>query len=155
MLIWIDHMIKCKKSIWQNSTSIYDKNSPLLSVCVCVLVSQSCLFATPWTVALRPWDSPGKNTGVGCHFLLHNVCVEGIYFNIMKSIYKLMGFPGSSNGKETVYNTGDPGSIPRSGRSSEERCGNPPHHSCLETSMDEELGRLQSMELQSWTWLSD
>ena len=19
---------------------------------------------------LRPWDSPGKNTGVGCHFLL-------------------------------------------------------------------------------------
>jgi len=26
---------------------------------------------TPWTVATRllcPWDSPGKNTGVGCHF---------------------------------------------------------------------------------------
>ena len=22
----------------------------------------------------RPWDSPGKNTGVGCHFLLH--CME-------------------------------------------------------------------------------
>ena len=21
--------------------------------------------------APRPWDSPGKNTGVGCHFLLH------------------------------------------------------------------------------------
>jgi len=20
---------------------------------------------------LRPWDSPGKNTGVGCHFLFH------------------------------------------------------------------------------------
>ena len=29
------------------------------------------LFAAPWTVAwlLRPWDSPGKNTGVGYHFL--------------------------------------------------------------------------------------
>ena len=30
------------------------------------------LFATPWTVAARllcPWDSPGKNTGVGwCAF---------------------------------------------------------------------------------------
>ena len=29
---------------------------------------------TPWTVAHqdpRPWNSPGKNTGVGCHFLLH------------------------------------------------------------------------------------
>ena len=31
------------------------------------------LCATPQTVATRfprPWDSPGKNTGVGCHFLL-------------------------------------------------------------------------------------
>ena len=31
------------------------------------------LFATPWTVAHQappPWDSPSKNTGVGCHFLL-------------------------------------------------------------------------------------
>ena len=22
---------------------------------------------------LCPWDYPGKNTGVGCHFLLHNL----------------------------------------------------------------------------------
>ena len=32
------------------------------------------LFVTPWTVPARllcPWDFPGKNTGVGCHFLLH------------------------------------------------------------------------------------
>ena len=30
-------------------------------------------FATLWTVACQatlPWDFPGKNTGVGCHFLL-------------------------------------------------------------------------------------
>ena len=27
------------------------------------------------TRCLRPWDSPGKNTGVGCHFLLQ--CVRG------------------------------------------------------------------------------
>ena len=24
----------------------------------------------------RPWDSPGKNTGVGCHFLLHFIKVK-------------------------------------------------------------------------------
>ena len=24
----------------------------------------------------RPWDSPGKNTGVGCHFLLQSMKVE-------------------------------------------------------------------------------
>ena len=31
------------------------------------------LLATPWTTAhqaLRPWDFPGKSTGVGCHCLL-------------------------------------------------------------------------------------
>ena len=42
-------------------------------VCVCVLVNQSCLtLCDPWTVAhkiLCPWNSPGKNTGVGSHSL--------------------------------------------------------------------------------------
>ena len=36
-------------------------------------LSRVWLFATPWTVAyqlLRPWDFPGKSTGVGSHFLL-------------------------------------------------------------------------------------
>ena len=31
---------------------------------------------TPWTVAtslLSPWDFPGKNTWVGCHFLLQGI----------------------------------------------------------------------------------
>ena len=33
-------------------------------------------IVTPWTVAHRllcPWDSPGKNTGVGCHALLQQI----------------------------------------------------------------------------------
>ena len=37
------------------------------------------LCATPQTAAhqaSRPWDSPGKNTGVGCHFLLQCVKVK-------------------------------------------------------------------------------
>ena len=44
----------------------------LLTIHACVLSCFSCvqLFATLWTVAhqasLCPWDSPGKNTGVGC-----------------------------------------------------------------------------------------
>ena len=29
------------------------------------------LCTTPQTAVPRPWDSPGKNTGVGCHFRLH------------------------------------------------------------------------------------
>ena len=45
----------------------YDVKSPSDSRSV---VSDS--FTTPWTVPARllcPWDSPGKNTGVGCHSL--------------------------------------------------------------------------------------
>ena len=39
-----------------------------------VVLSKS--FATPQTVASQAplsWDSPGKNTGVGCHFLLQGI----------------------------------------------------------------------------------
>ena len=42
----------------------------------CLLLSRVRLFATLWTVAPRllcPWDSPGKNTGVCCHFLLQGI----------------------------------------------------------------------------------
>ena len=39
-----------------------------------VVSRQSCLTLRPQrrqpTKLPRPWDSPGKNTGVGCHFLL-------------------------------------------------------------------------------------
>ena len=34
------------------------------------------LFVTLWTQPSRllcPWDSPSKNTGVGCHFLLQGI----------------------------------------------------------------------------------
>ena len=37
------------------------------------------LCATPETAPIRlpcPWDSPGKNTGVGCHFLLQCMKVK-------------------------------------------------------------------------------
>ena len=41
---------------------------------------QSCLTLRPhrWqpTRLLLPWDSPGKNTGVGCHFLLQCMKVK-------------------------------------------------------------------------------
>ena len=43
-----------------------------------------------------------------------------------------LGFPGGSEGKESACNTGDPGSIPGSGRSPREGNGNPLQYSCLE-----------------------
>ena len=49
-----------------------DNLSLALSCCCCSVVSDS--FRPQGLQPARllcPWDSPGKNTGVGCHFLLH------------------------------------------------------------------------------------
>ena len=43
----------------------------------------------------------------------------------------MLGFPYSSVSKESACNAGDPGSIPRSGRSPGEGSGNPLQYSCL------------------------
>ena len=45
-------------------------------------------------------------------------------------------FPHSSVGRSSACNAEDPGSIPGSGRSPEERNGNPLQYSCLENPMD-------------------
>ena len=63
---------------------------------------QSCVqvFATPWTVArlLCPRDAPGKNTGVGCHFLLQGVLpTQGSSPSLLCLLHSLlMGHQGSS-----------------------------------------------------------
>ena len=45
-----------------------------LFLCGCQVMSDS--FVTLWAIAhqlLCPWDFPGKDTGVGCHFLLQGI----------------------------------------------------------------------------------
>ena len=50
---------------------------------------QSCLTLRPhglWPASLLcPWDSPDKNTGVGCHFLLQGI------FPTQRSNQRLLG----------------------------------------------------------------
>ena len=46
------------------------------------------------------------------------------------------GFTGVSDGKESAYNSGDPGSIPGLGRFPEDGNGYPLQYSCLEDPMD-------------------
>ena len=48
----------------------------------------------------------------------------------------LLDFPGGSDGKVSVYNVGDPGLIPGSGRSAGEGNGNPLQYYCLENPID-------------------
>ena len=61
-----------------------------------------------------------------------------------------MGFPGGSDGKNSTYNTGDPGSIPGSGREDPMEKGMVTHSGILawEIPRTEEPGGLQSMGSQ-------
>ena len=61
-------------------------------VSMCCVLSHVQLFVTPWTPArfLCPWDSSGKNTGVGCHFLLQGI------FPILESLLCLLHWQADS-----------------------------------------------------------
>ena len=73
------------------------------------------LSGTPSASSLMP---PSPNTGSDANCFLQE------------------GLPDSSAGKESACNAGDPGSIPRSERSTGEGVGYPFQYSGLENSMD-------------------
>ena len=64
-------------------------------ICMCLYICASSLshfqhFATPWpTRILCPWDSPGKDTGVGCHFFLHIYVYLHVLTNLRLSLLQL------------------------------------------------------------------
>ena len=58
----------------------YENKERLLLLLVLLnCFSRVRLYVAPWMAAHQaplPWDSPGKNTGVGCHFLLQCLKVK-------------------------------------------------------------------------------
>ena len=62
------------------------------------------------------------------------ICNEN-YFQLL-FLKETLGFPGSSNNKESACNAVDLGLIPGSGRSPGEGNVNPLQYSCLENAMD-------------------
>ena len=64
-----------------------------------------------------------------------------------------LDFPGGSDGKASVYNVGDLGSIPGSGRSPGEGNGNPLQYPCLENSVDRGAWQatVHNRVTKSWT----
>ena len=59
----------------ENSLTFFWKKNLEIKMCMLSCFSHVQLFATPWTVAHQAplWDSPRKNTRVGCHFLLQGI----------------------------------------------------------------------------------
>ena len=100
------------------------------------------LFVTPWTVAYQaplpmgfsrlgywsglPLPSPGD---------LPNPGIEPRLPHCRQTLYRL-SHQGSPDGKESACNVGDPGSVPKLGRSPGEGNGNPLQYSCLENPVD-------------------
>ena len=54
----------------------------------------------------------------------------------IRSLGEVLGFPGGSDSKESACSAGDPGSIPRLGRSPGEGIGSPLQFTCLGNPMD-------------------
>ena len=75
-----------------------------------------------------------------------------------------MGFLGGSDAKESACNTGNPGSIPESGRSPGEGNSTPLQYPCLENSMDrgvwqsirsQRVGHNWATNTFTFTWLNN
>ena len=73
------------------------------------LLSHGQFFETPWTVARcasLSMDFPGKNTGVGCHFLLQGIfSTQGWNPCLLHLLHRLEDcLPPAPLGKPTGYN---------------------------------------------------
>ena len=142
---------------YQFSSKILARPFPSSFLKVKVLVAQSC----PTTRLLCPWNSPGKNPGVGSHSLLQGIfptdlgieprspalqedplpseppekplsfCIS-FNWNCILSLRASQVLLVVKNPPADTRDTRDMGLIPGSGRSPGEGHGNPLQYSCLE-----------------------
>ena len=83
MLYWI--ILKCFPSLTATFSVIIQMNALWANAINIGLQRQTkqnrnshnlCIRPSFWKYIPSPWDSPGKNTGVGCHFLLQCLDVK-------------------------------------------------------------------------------
>ena len=77
-------------------------------------------------------------------------CIWSKSKNIFDLLFRFLGFPGNSAGKESACNAGDPSSIPGSERSARERIGYPLLYSWA--SLVAQLVRNLSVVWETWVW---
>ena len=105
------HLVSCFSFLWpllQPTQNLSTHNLNVLTVntccCCCYVTSimpDSVRPHRPQPIRLRsPWDSPGKDTGMGCHFLLQGMIVksESEVFQSCPTLHDPMdcSLPGSS-----------------------------------------------------------
>ena len=73
---------------------------------------------------------------IGHQHVISGTLPENKYNVEIKYNFLISDFPGGSDGKASVYNGGDPGSVPGLGRSPGKGNGNPLQDYCLENPMD-------------------
>ena len=107
------------------------------------------------------WVLPGLSKWCddhyGCSSWSHWVCFHSCPLALSISLslgQSSMGFPGSSDGKESACSAGDPGSIPGSGRSVGEGIGYPFQYSwaSLAPQLVKNLSAMQETWVQSLGW---
>ena len=91
----------------------------------------------PW-VGNIPWRREWLPTLVFWSREFHGLYIPRGYKELDTNEWLSYMCPCGSDGNESACNEGDLGSIPGSGRSPEERNGNPLQYSCLENSTDRE-----------------
>ena len=120
------------------------------------LRNPSVLLPCKKSATCNPEDSLHQNPIMlalrSCTLISKSVSDTFLLFTSHQSI----GFPGSSDGKESTRNVGDVGSIPGWGRFSGEGIGYPLQYFCLENSMDRGAWWFTVQGVtKSWTQLSD
>ena len=72
---------------------LLSKEQRLINSSCCCLVTKSCLtLSRPHGLKsarlLSPWEFPGKNTGVGCHFLLQGIVLtQGLNLSLLNLLH--------------------------------------------------------------------
>ena len=109
----------------------WEKGTIFLPLCK-VQIAPTSAFLASWggTHCFSPWYCSSKlRTAAGIV-----VYIEFLRDRLPTPLF--LGFPNSSDGKESACSAGDLGSVPGLGRSPGEGTGYPPQCSCLENSMD-------------------
>ena len=107
----------------------------MINTVLFLMVTPKNNYTCNWTIIL--FSLLTKFT-IWCYYF-HFSHKKNFKFKILRDFPKIissLGFPGSSDSKESVCNAGDPGSIPGLGRCPREGHGNQLQCSCLENPTD-------------------